>query len=296
MIEYCKLQIGCMIVLLYIIFIYYRERKKYHIEQKNVFYELLFIVGFFCLLLDVITVYTVNHLESVDQTLNLVLHGMFLSAIDALVFILFLYILSVTNRFPKEKKQRVFIYLPFVINIIVVVYSLPSLEYRAGKYSNYSMGLSAYTCYAMVGIYVLATLVILLRQWQNLLDSKRVGIFTCLVVSAVVCIYQMIVPDALISSIGVLLMILGAYVNQEDPAMQEMTRYHKEMVTGFATLIENRDDNTGGHVKRTTQYVKILAEELRNRGYYRDVLTKDYMNNFSFLRRCMISEKLRYRI
>ena len=52
MIEYCKLQIGCMIVLLYIIFIYYRERKKYHIEQKNVFYELLFIVGFFCLLLD----------------------------------------------------------------------------------------------------------------------------------------------------------------------------------------------------------------------------------------------------
>ena len=36
---------------------------------------------------------------------------------------------------------------------------------------------------------------------------------------------------------------------------------------GFATLVENRDDNTGGHIRRTTAYVKLLAEELRSRGF-----------------------------
>ena len=61
--------------------------------------------------------------------------------------------------------------------------------------------------------------------------------------------------------------------------MRELSRYHDEMVMGFATLIENRDNNTGGHVKRTTQYVKLLAEELQRRGLYADVLTKDYLSN-----------------
>ena len=61
--------------------------------------------------------------------------------------------------------------------------------------------------------------------------------------------------------------------------MKELSRYHDEMVVGFANLIEERDDNTGGHVKRTTQYVRLLAEELRRRGYYKETLTKDYLNN-----------------
>ena len=61
--------------------------------------------------------------------------------------------------------------------------------------------------------------------------------------------------------------------------MKELTRYHDEKVMGFATLIESRDSSTGGHVKRTTQYVKLLAEGLKNRGYYAEILTKDYMKN-----------------
>lgn len=37
--------------------------------------------------------------------------------------------------------------------------------------------------------------------------------------------------------------------------------FHKEMVMGFATLVENKDGSTGGHIKRTSTYVKLLAEE-----------------------------------
>ena len=53
------------------------------------------------------------------------------------------------------------------------------------------------------------------------------------------------------------------------------------MVMGFATLVESKDGSTGGHVKRTTAYVKLLAEELRNRGYYKEILTNDYIHNLS---------------
>ena len=47
----------------------------------------------------------------------------------------------------------------------------------------------------------------------------------------------------------------------------------------FATLVENRDNNTGGHIKRTTAYVSLLVNALRARGYHSDLLTKDFINN-----------------
>ena len=48
---------------------------------------------------------------------------------------------------------------------------------------------------------------------------------------------------------------------------------------GFATLVENKDGSTGGHIKRTTTYVKLLAEELRHRGIYQEELTDEYLEN-----------------
>jgi len=62
-------------------------------------------------------------------------------------------------------------------------------------------------------------------------------------------------------------------------AAEELSNYHEEMVMGFATLVENKDGSTGGHVKRTTMYVRLLAEELRDRGYYNDILTEEYISN-----------------
>ncbi len=62
-------------------------------------------------------------------------------------------------------------------------------------------------------------------------------------------------------------------------AKEELSLYHDEMIMGFATLVENKDGSTGGHIKRTTAYVRLLAEELQRRGYYQTILTKEYVEN-----------------
>ena len=38
------------------------------------------------------------------------------------------------------------------------------------------------------------------------------------------------------------------------------------MVTLMADIVENRDDNTGGHIKRTARYVEGIVKELKRRG------------------------------
>ena len=60
---------------------------------------------------------------------------------------------------------------------------------------------------------------------------------------------------------------------------EQLSHSHNEMVMGFAILVENKDGSTGGHVKRTTTYVKLLAEELRDRGIYKEELNNEYLEN-----------------
>jgi HD-GYP domain-containing protein (c-di-GMP phosphodiesterase class II) len=109
--------------------------------------------------------------------------------------------------------------------------------------------------------------------------NKRMSILTYLVVLFFVGIIQYLFPEALVTSIGVTLFVVNVYLNQEDPNFCKLSQYHDEMIMDFANLIESRDDNTGGHVKRTSIYVKLIAEELHARGYYKDILTKDYATN-----------------
>ena len=277
--EYCKLQIGCLLVLAYIMVIYYKERRRFRIGGHVSLYDGLLFSALICLVLDGTTAYTVNHTDTVSAGLNLTLHGLFLISIDTLIFIMFLYILSITEGMPDKRWKRTALCLPFAVNAAVVILFLKDLEYRRGTLSNYSMGVSAYTCFIMAALYILMTLALVMRRWRYIQPNKRFGILTCLLAAAGVTGYQMMVPDALVTSLANLLIVLGTYVNQEDPAMKELKRYHDEMVMGFATLIENRDENTGGHVKRTTQYVKLLAEGLLSRGYFKEVLTKDYLEN-----------------
>lgn len=277
--EYCKLQICCMLIILYIIFIYRKERRRFGQKRQLSVFDGLLGLGMLEVLFDGLTAYTVNHLDMVNDAVNRVLHLFFLLGLDSFIFWLFIYMISITTGLPKKKSRRMLLYSPFLVNVILVVVNIPSLEYIEGELSNYSMGFSAYTCFAMAAIYILLSLIIFFRRWRYIEKHKRVSIFTYLLILACVTGYQMLYPQSLLSSICVTIIVLGAYINQENPSVAELEHYHNEMVMGFATLVENKDGSTGGHIKRTTMYVKLLAEELRRRGYYKEILTKDYVKN-----------------
>lgn len=277
--EHCKLQIGCIVILLYITFIYLRERRNYKLQSKKSLFEGLLLLGIVSILLDGITAYTVNHLDVVDPLLNRTAHALFLISLNAVIFVLCLYMLVVTGAYPKKKLGRTLIFLPFIANIVLVFMNIGSLRYIEGRVTNYSMGASVYTCFIMAVVYILITITVFFGRWNYIESHKRASIFTYLMVLGVVTGIQMVFPETLISSIGVTGFILGVYLNLEDPALKELSRYHSETVMAFANLIENRDNSTGGHVKRTSLYVKLIAEQLRDSRQFKEILTKDYINN-----------------
>lgn len=279
--NFFKLQFGCLLVVFYIGFMYWRERRALKIKKHEPVFETLCISAVFNILLDGATAWSVNHLEIVPPVLNGILHLLFLCSLDFIVFTMFLYVIGISRKLPKSKKEKFLLVLPLVINLAAVAAFMPELEYREGAVSNYSMGISAYACFVMFAVYLLAALVCIFSSGKNFGHNKMITISTYIVASVIVVAFQMIFPELLFTSIVPTLAVAAAYLNMENPLIKKLHLHNQEMVMGFATLVENRDENTGGHIKRTTEYVRLLSHELRSKGFFTNILTDGYIKNLA---------------
>lgn len=274
-----KLQLGCFLICLYVAVLYLWERKVYHHPQQNPLFNRLLALGLASIFFDGATAYTVNHLDRIPAAVNSLLHLLFLLSLNALVFLMFYYVLSITRGLPQRASTRRLLWLPLVISAGLAVLFLPKLHYLHGSYTNYSMGIPAYTCYSMVVVYMCAALVLLFIYRKKISSHKRIAITTFLVSSLLVTGYQFFYPQVLLTSLVTTLAIIGSYLNMENPLIAKLRMHQQEMVMGFSTLVENRDGSTGGHIRRTTEYVRMLAEELYQKGFYPEELTTDLIEN-----------------
>ena len=75
----------------------------------------------------------------------------------------------------------------------------------------------------------------------------------------------------------------SALLKEDAENYEQQALYSTNMIYGFATLVENRDENTGGHIRRTSIYSERLAARLREKGVYSDIITEDFINNLAMV-------------
>lgn len=83
--------------------------------------------------------------------------------------------------------------------------------------------------------------------------------------------------SAFVMTITIIVLIMQG--NKRSFYHERISGMQSGMITLMAEIVENRDDNTGGHIKRTAKYVEMIAEELRERGAYPAVLTDAYVRD-----------------
>lgn len=275
--SFIKLQIGCLVLVLYLelIYIWQTTGKNAKVSCNPIFDALMMIIP--CLIVfDGVTAWTVNHLEIVPVSLNLVLHAVFFILLSLFMFVMFLHTLSFIKGFPQKLIFRFLIFLPFIISVILILVFLPELEFIIGKKVNYSMGISVVVCYLVILLYFILIFVFTVRRIKYLEVRKRINVMSFLFISLLILISQIIFPEILISSLVPAFSLIALYINIEDPVLRRMKNYNSEIVTSFATLVESRDSSTGSHVKRTKSYVKILLDEIKTNSLFSSIMTKDF--------------------
>ncbi len=72
---------------------------------------------------------------------------------------------------------------------------------------------------------------------------------------------------------------MADYITDIKEASRKVSLMQHNVITTMADIIESRDENTGGHVKRTAVYVNMIANKLREEGKYPEILTDKYIEN-----------------
>lgn len=104
----------------------------------------------------------------------------------------------------------------------------------------------------------------------------------CLKLGAVDFIAKPFVPELMLSRIKLHLELSSYRKNLEglvNEKTQTIENLQDTMVIGLAELVECRDGETGGHIKRTAKYLEILVKSMEEQRLYSDILTSDYVHN-----------------
>ena len=283
--HWCKTHIMCLLILAYIGIIYIREGNHLNqISKKNncnFIFDVLFIVTELAILFDGITACTINFQERIPLIVNLLAHlGMFVFY-EIFATLLFLYWVFETIGTPKRKGIMVGYLLPSIVSICLTIYFISELKFIPGQYTNYSMGTAVYVSFICAAFYCVLTIAVIIMKCRYIPKKKRKALSTTLIFIVIIMLLQIFSPESLVTCIAAMMVMISIYINMENPAIHGLEHYHHEMVMGFATLVENKDDNTGGHIRRSSAYAVLIAQNLRKNEKYKNLITKDFIDNLA---------------
>ncbi len=208
-----KTSISCLLFMIYMIGFYYR---KPHIPIKSTqIFQRLIGVALLNASFDLITIYTVNHMDVIPEHVNLIAHIIYLMSILGFIYLLFRYMRSYLETNLKFSKEvRFFHSLPAVISTVGIIV-LP-ITYVHGKTTNYSLGPKAYALYGSLVIYLVLLLYYCLRYWKILDGEKRLAIVLAVPLFVITAVIQMLIPEILAVVVCSTLILLGLILSNEN--------------------------------------------------------------------------------
>lgn len=219
-----KLQIGCFIITGFIMILYFSVKRISTRSHKV--YSALLIVSVLYLMFDRVTVYTINHIETVPALWNQIMHRCFLMSLVACIYLVYRYVLLMIFQERPTRRGS------FVLLILSVIAAggLP-LYYRITEKGNYSYGPAAYVTYVTVAIYTVMLVYSLIRNYKKMEKKKREIIMLTVIFQVAISTYQAIFPLSLISCLGITLVNLGFFLTMESPDVHliEQLKEEKEL-------------------------------------------------------------------
>ena len=278
--QFVKLQLGCLLAIAYIEISYIRATMKGKIPC-NPFFDALLAVAPWAVFFDGLTAWTVNHMDIVPEFWNRSSHLLFFLSMDLTILITTGYLYDRLLGFRDQEKEGLLLGLPGTVSLVLIIAGMGELVYIPGKTTWYSIGFPVYVCYGTVILYYGSILYFVITRRRFLPRDKLLGTLSSIVIAGIILAVQVIFPEVLLTSLFPTLLLLGIYMDFENPFLRKVTMQRDEMVNGFATMVECRDNDTGGHINRTRGYVDLMLGKMRYDRRYRAILNREYLENVS---------------
>ena len=209
-----RMEIALFLVLAFVAYSYFAAEKKF--TQLHHTFSMLLVVVLCHLVFDGITVYTVNHLETVPLFLNNMFHRLFIGTM-ILVFYLFYQYIAILVEEETGKPRRLDTLAGIYLVVAEVGDMLLPIHYAVTPAGNYSDGIHVTFCYLSVAFYFLLGTGLLLFNWKGIDRKEKNAILIACTVELIGTTLQAFNHTWLISGLGITLITLAFYLILENP-------------------------------------------------------------------------------
>ena len=209
-----RMEIALFLVVAFVAYMYFSAEKEQTALHGT--FSVLLVAVLVHLALDGATVYTVNHLNTVPELLNGILHRLFLGSMVVVIFLFYQYIAILVQEETGKRRRLDWPAGIFLIVAVLGNFLLP-ISYTMTEEGNYSSGPYMLVPYAAVAFYLLLCAGLLAANWRKIDRKKKSAIGIALVIEFVVCLLQGLHHTWLISGMGIALMTLSFYLTLENP-------------------------------------------------------------------------------
>ena len=209
-----KMPIACLLILLYVGY-YYSKKQQLPIYSTRMF-KGVYVSALFHLIMDIITEYTVNHRDIVPDSLNYILHVLFLFSIMGMFWYIYLYLLSYVEQVKKVSRTERVIKLAVLLVVMLAILVLP-IEYIDTPHGAYSLGPKAYALYAGTVYTLILIICCTLKNWKILSRNKRETMVLSVMIFALFSVIQIVIPYSLLTGLAITLITIGIIMSNENP-------------------------------------------------------------------------------
>ena len=205
-----RFQIAAICFLAIILFRYFRMNKLSSWSTRM--FNRVLVGTCITLVLDIITVYTITHMDTVPARLNDLCHRLFVFFLVRVMVALYLYIEAIGRKQKRFSHVETAIRLiPYYAAVGVILFG--DVGYYCGPDGAYSYGVMPSVVYVIALIYTIA---VPLSAWhfnKTLQKERLVTVVIGTVIWLVAALIQLFVPTLLISGLALVLLIFFFYLS-----------------------------------------------------------------------------------
>lgn len=225
-----RAELVCIVILLYLFFFSLRYWEN---EEKKRFLRMC-ICALGHVTFDMITVYTVNHLETIPLWMNNLLHMVFYEF--AIVFCYEFLCYVVNHTFSHSIAQKIAKYVMLVPVLYPLTLLFLKIDYLEGRGTNYSYGPNVFMGYgtAMMLFLISFLLVLFSKKMESSIKYVLLPMLSLMLIGIMI---QVFIPELLFTGAAITLVVVGMYFAVENP----LNKYKQQAYFDMGTGVRNRN-------------------------------------------------------
>lgn len=192
---------------------------------------------------------------------------------------------SLINHFHKTESRKLkYIYVSLAALFLMVIVSI--LTYHSVVFYVFPIAIGGLyfskqvTRFASIATFIVTVCGQYIGYFIGVVDKNAPNLYA-------LTIYNVLPRSLIIMALAALLELMtnrtSALLKEDAKNYEHQAKYSRSMIYGFATLVENRDENTGGHIRRTSIYAELLAAKLKEKGIYSDIITDEFIKSLAMV-------------